>query len=288
MRFPFRLFKAAPTEVLVKYVAGRKIKSGPGLMVLVGPRTTLARVPATDVTVPFAMSELTRDGQMLCVQGELQIRLHPDEIVARRDFTINPADGSYTSDDPEAVNAEAGHALQGYVRRAIEGLELKPALATTTTLESTIFEEITRDAGPFTRLGVEVRALFITSVAPANPDLKKALEAEAREILLAAADKALADRRKKAAESDRVLKEYEADTAKLLETQRAALVEARNANTLAEAEADAKAAESRLAPYKDADPRTLLALGIRELGANGKVGQVNITTEFLAAMQRHV
>lgn len=288
MRFPFRFFKSGPNDFLVKFVAGRRSAEGKGLIVFVGPRTTLARFPATDVPVPFIFTELTKDGQPFSVQGEVQVRLTVDALIARRDYTIDPVTGEYRTDDPESVNAEAGHALQSYVRRAIEGLDLKAALAATSRLEATILEAITKDAEPFTRLGVTVAALFITSVAPANPDLKKALEAEAREQLFAAADKALADRRRNAAESDRALKEYEAETARTLEEQRAALVKERNANTIAEAEADATAAEKRLAPYRDADPRMLFALGIRELGASNRIGQVNFTPDFLAAMQRPV
>ena len=52
-----------------------------------------------------------------------------------------------------------------------------------------------------------------------------------------------------------------------------------------EAEYHAKAQEMELAPYRTFDARTLLALGIRELGANaGKIGNLTITSEILAAL----
>ncbi|MDP3771246.1 MAG: hypothetical protein Q8R16_03025, partial [bacterium] len=113
----------------------------------------------------------------------------------------------------------------------------------------------------------------------------RALEAKAREEMLADADRALAERRMDAAKSDRGLKEYEAETAEGLERRRAALVEARNANVVAEAQADATAIAKRLEPYEKVDARLVFALGIRELGMSGRVGQVNFTPEFLAAIQ---
>lgn len=285
MRFPFRFYRGGPTDHVVKYVAGERRAEGRGKMFLVGPRTTIVRVPTTDLTIPFTFTELTADGQEVVVQGELLAGLILEEILKRRDFSIDVASDDYTSDDPTKIEDDARHALQAYVRREVLGKSLQAALASTASIQDAVRDAIGKDAKAFTVIGVEVRNLFVTSVSPANLDLKRALEAKAREEMLADADRALAERRMDAAKSDRGLKEYEAETAEGLERRRAALVAARNANVIAEAEADATAIAKRLEPYASTDPRLVFALGIRELGASGRIGQVNFTPELLAAFQ---
>lgn len=284
MKFPFTFFKGAPTDHVVKYVSGVRRKEGRGGIFFVGPRTTIARVSTTDVPVPFAFTELTIDGQQVVVQGEMQVRYLVDHILSRRDFTIDAHTGDYESDDPEKVAEEATHTLQTFVRVEVGVKTLKDMLAAAAVLKDAVFTAVSGKPEAWKAIGIEVASLFITGVTPANLDLKKALEAEAREKMLAAADKAVADRRRAAAESDRGLKEYEAETARTLEEKRAALVAVRNANTIAEAEADARAIDERLRPYRDMDAGTLLALGIREIGSSGRVGTFNVTPDLLSAV----
>ncbi|MDP3770673.1 MAG: SPFH domain-containing protein, partial [bacterium] len=192
MRFPFRFYRGGPTDHVVKYVAGERRAEGRGKMFLVGPRTTIVRVPTTDLTIPFAFTELTSDGQEVVIQGELLAGLILDEILKRRDFSINVADGSYESEDPDKIEDDARHALQVYVRREVLGKSLEAALTATAGIQDAVRDAISKDAKAFTAIGVEVRNLFVTSVSPANLDLKRALEAKAREEMLADADRALA------------------------------------------------------------------------------------------------
>lgn len=284
MLFPFYFFKSGPSDHVMKFVAGKLRKEGQGLYCLVGPRTTIATVPTTDQSVSFNFTELTSDGQQVVVQGEVMVGYLVKEIIERRDFTIDPRTGDYLSEDPERVLEEITHVLQSFVRDGVKQRTLKDSLAATAELEEQVLDAALADVDSFKDLGVEVKNLFVTGITPANPDLKKALEAEKREEMLAAADKALADRRKKAAESDRSLKEYESETAKRLEEERAKLVTERNKNLLAEAEAEAEATRKRLAPYASLAPGMVLALGIKEIAASGRVAQFTFTPEILAAV----
>jgi len=285
MKLPFCFYKAPPTDHLVKFVAGQKKAEGVGRWFFVGPRTTLARVSTTDLPVTFVFNELTKDGQDVCVQGEIEVRLDIASILARRDFSIDPDTGDYLSDDPEKVGEEVAHALQTFVRREVIGKDLKTVLAEIADLEKTVLKAVSENPLTFTDLGVKVVKLFITGVKPANPDLRRALEAEARERMLAEADKAIADRRMDAAKSDRSLREYEADTAEKLEKRRKELIEASNANLISQAVAEAEATEKRLAPYNAMDSGMILALGIKEIATSGRVGQFNLTPDFLTAVQ---
>lgn len=282
-----RLFyKASPAFWIVEYVNGKARKAGRGGTYFISPWTTIARVPTTEQAFQYAFTELTADGQQIVVQGELQGRLVTERVLERRDFTIDPVDDEYLTEDPERLASEAAHALQTYVRREVQGKTLREALAQATTLQATVLAAIRRDTQAFTDLGIEVVNLFVTSVAPANRDLTRALEAEARERMLADADRAVAERRQAAATSDRTLKAYEADTAKQLEEQRTELVAARNTNVRLEADADADAMRKRLAVFDDMDSAKLFAHGFREMAANGRVGSFNVTPEALEELLR--
>lgn len=286
MHFPFTFYTATPAFHLVKSVAGEKRSDGRGKTYLVGPRTAIARVPISEASVPFSLTELTSDGQQVVVTGEARVRLVPERIVDRLDFSVDPWEDTYLAEeDPEQqAYEEVRHALRGIVRAEIRGKALKEAIAAAAELEDAVRAKIRADAQAFTDIGIAVSDFHVSDVAPANLDLKKALEAEARERMLANADKAVAERRMDAATNDRRLKDYEAETAEQLERKRAALIEARNANVLKEAEADRKATEDRLAAYSGTDAAKLLSLAMQEFAKAGKVGQLTITPDFLSAV----
>jgi len=283
MKWPVFFYKAGPNDFVTRFVNGKSRARGKGLSFLVWPWTTVVRIPATDQPFPFAFSELSSDGQDVMIQGEIQVRLDSERILERRDFTIDARTNTHTSDDPHKVSEDVVNVLQTFVRTIVSAKDLKDNLVSVAEIEEGSFVAIGESSGSFTDLGVEVVSLHITSVTPGNRDLKRALEAEAREKMLAAADKAIHDRRMEAAESDRSLKGYEAETALELERANVELIEVQNANLVAEAKAEREATAEKLAPYRDIESTTLLALGIREL-ASGNVGEVNITSDLLAAI----
>jgi len=79
-------------------------------------------------------------------------------------------------------------------------------------LEGLVFKGVSEATQNFTKFGIAVAALFITSVKPANNHLKNALESTEREKMLAQADTAVAERRIENAKNDRELKDYEAES----------------------------------------------------------------------------
>jgi regulator of protease activity HflC (stomatin/prohibitin superfamily) len=144
-------------------------------------------------------------------------------------------------------------------------------------------------------LGVELLSVFFLSVRP-TPEVAKALEAEYREALLRQSDEAIYARRGAAVDEERKIKEKELESDKALEQQRQALIELQGANALKEAENRgvamekeaqyrARSSELELAILRSVEPRTLLAIALRELGQNaGKVGNLTITSEMLASL----
>ncbi len=144
-------------------------------------------------------------------------------------------------------------------------------------------------------MGVELMSVYFLHVA-STPEVAKALEADYRESLMRKADEAIYARRASAVEQERTIKENELNNQIALEERRKDLIdlEGKNLHTEAESrgkitelEADysARAMEKKLAPYKQMDPRILLAMGLRDLAGNAeKIGNLNITSELFAEL----
>jgi hypothetical protein len=129
-----------------------------------------------------------------------------------------------------------------------------------------------------------------------TPEVAKALEAEYRESLLRRADEAIYARRAAAVAEEAKIKENELNSQIMLEQQRRKFIDLEGANQLQEAENRGKALEKEaehraralereMKAYGTLDARSLLALGIRDLGANAqKIGNLNISPEILAEL----
>src|SRR5207244_4216975 len=152
-----------------------------------------------------------------------------------------------------------------------------------------------REASELQPLGAELLSVYFLSARP-TPEVAKALEAHYRETLLRQADEAIYARRAAAVEEERTIKENELNTQITLEEQRQQLIalEGGNAETEAdhrgralerEAEYQARASELALGPYRTLDPRSILALAMKELGQNAaQIENLTITSEMLAAL----
>jgi hypothetical protein len=148
-----------------------------------------------------------------------------------------------------------------------------------------------------------------------DPEMAKALQAEAREQLLKEADEAIYARRNASVELERTIKENEFKTEVIVaekqrlvsetkmagdiavEQQRSQLVETRAANERKEAEARGASLHAILAPVRDVDWRVLLAVqgdaqpgtmissAFDELARNAdRIGQLNITPDLLQSL----
>ncbi len=281
-----QFYRSDTSTYSAKYVAGKLRKAGRGITFFVGPRTTVAKIPATVVSIPYDCTDLSRDGLDVRIQGTIQALFTPEVVLNRRNLTVNPTTDTYLRPEEfDELQEDVRNAVRSVSRRAIANATLKENQSRAAELERDIFAKINEVKVTFTALGITIVSFTVSAVMPALPDLAKALQAEEREKVLAASDKAVADRRMDAARNDRALKLYEAETAMQQEQERANLLEARNKNIVTEATADAEAIGLRLAPNKNVDPRVLLALAINNISASGRVGQFNITSDFLAAIQ---
>jgi len=315
--FGIRYLKSSPTTFVMHWKGGTLKRSGPGLSFLYyAPTSTLVGVPIGSTDIPFVFTLATADFQTVTVQGQLTYRIaDPRRLAELLDYTIG-ADGKFLTDDPQRLDERLVSLTQILAQAVIGGHTLRGALAASEAVVAGVMDGL-RDADAVAMLGVELLAFAVVSIKP-TPEMARALEAEAREALQRTADLAVYDRRNAAVEQERKIKESELSTeiaveekkrqiretqmaAEIaVEQQRGALLERRIAHDRAEADARAYALEVSLAPVKEldwktllaisshgGDPKLMIALAFRELAENAtKIGEMNITPDLLQSLTR--
>lgn len=312
--FGIRYLKVPSTTWVFQYKKGRIKRQGAGLsFYYFSPTSIIVQVPISSVDVPFAFSEASADFQEVTVQGNLTYRItEAQRIATLLDFTVD-AQGRYRSDDPSKLNERLVQSVQTAARSFIQGHPLRELLVSSDRLVRTIVETL-GTSSTVTQLGVEVLSVAVSSIR-AEPEMAKALQAEAREQLLKQADEAIYARRNASVELERTIRENELNTeiavaqkqrqvretkmaAEIaVEQQRSALVDTRVANEQKEAEARGNALQAILTPLHGVDWRILLAMqgnatsstlissAFDQLSQNAqKIGQLNITPDLLQSL----
>jgi len=312
--FGYRYLKVPATTYVLQYKGGKVVRQGAGLSFLYyAPTTIIARIPISSVDVPFAFTEVSADFQDVTVQGNLTYRAsEPQRLAELLDYTVN-SHGHYVSDDPSKLAERLVQTMQTVARAFIQAQPLRQLLVSSDGLVRAVTAGLGESA-TVAQLGIEVLAVAIASIK-ANPEMSKALQAEAREQLLKQADEAIYARRNASVELERTIRENELNTeiavaqkerqvretkmsAEIaVEEQRSALVETRVANERKEAEARGAALAAILAPVQKVDWRVLLAMqgnatpgaliasAFDELARNAeKIGQLNISPDLLQSL----
>jgi regulator of protease activity HflC (stomatin/prohibitin superfamily) len=315
MPFGFSHIKAPPTTYTVQYVNGKPVREGAGLAFFYfSPNSVIVQVPISSVDVPFVFNEISADFQDVTLQGQLTYRVSDAKQLARLlNFSVYSS-GRYISDDPKKLDERLVSQTQVLASAITHRLRLREVLGAYDTIVGEVLEGL-KQSPSVQMLGVEVLGLSIISIKP-TPETAKALEADARESLLRTADEAIYSRRNAAVAQERLIKENELNTelaveekkrqireSKMaadiaVEQQRAALLEQRVANDRKDADAKAYGLAAMIAPIKDVDWHTLMALSagkmdpkltiamaFRDLADHaGKIGELNITPDLLNAL----
>lgn len=294
--FNIGYFKGQSTEYIMKYVSGRIGKEGMGLsFYYLKYRTQIVAVSTSSTDANFVFNELTRNFQAVTIQGQFTYRI-PDAKAATSllNFTINPVSHAYLSNDPERLPQRIINIIQTQTHSEIQKRSLEETLGQSETIAASILKSV-YDGKLLASMGVDLLSVHFLSVRP-TPEVAKALEAGYREALLKKADEAIYARRAAAVEEERKIKENELNTQTTLEEQRRQLISLQGENARQEAEHRGKALEleaeysskvlkNELAIYASLDPRSLLALGFKELGQNAsRIGNLTITSEILSAL----
>ena len=291
----FRHIKVDPTDFILQYKRGKVVREGAGLsFIWFAPTTSLAMVPIGSADVPFIFEEVTADFQTVTVQGRLTYRVaDPRKLAHLMNFTLNTADLSYVSEDPQKLPQRLIDHAQVLTRASLNSLSLREALGQSDALVTSLRDRMAK-ADVVSSLGVEVLGISILAVKP-SPETARALEAEAREKMLREADGAIYARRNAAVEQERAIKENELNTEISLEESKKELVALSTANEREEADAKAYALAAVMKALSQVDPGTvqalagmgmdsgrLVALAFKELAEGAdKIGQLNVSPDLL-------
>ena len=306
--------KVPATTWAMQFKGGRLVREGAGLAFwYFAPACVIAEVPVSSADQPFAFRETTADFQDVTVQGAITYRVSaPRDLATLLNYTVDTR-GRYVSDDPQKLGERVVQSSQSGARRFLQGRPLREALTSSAELAAAI-EQTLRQSATVLQLGVEVLEVSVASIG-ADPEMTKALQADAREALMREADEAMAERRNLAVQLERSIRENELRTERVVaertrevretelageiatEEQRAALVDRRIENEAKEAEARAKALEATLGPVRDVDWRTLMAVrggvspealiasAFEGLAQNAeKIGTLNVTPDLLESL----
>jgi regulator of protease activity HflC (stomatin/prohibitin superfamily) len=313
----FNYVKPPATTFVLQYKGGRLVRQGPGLAFWhFAPTSVISQVPISSVDVPYVFTEMTADFQEVAVQGNLTYRVaEPAKLAGLLDYSVDTR-GRYTSDDPTKLGERLIQSAQSGARQFIQSQSLRSLLVASGELIAAITASL-KSSNTMTQLGVEVLDVTVNSIK-ADPEMSKALQAEAREKLLKQADEAIYARRNASVELERTIRENELETENVVaqrrrqiretemnaeiavEQQRKELVDIRVDNERKEAEARGAALTAILQPAQQVDWRTLLAMQGHADSATlissafdhlaqgaEKIGNVNISPELLESLVRH-
>lgn len=294
--FGIRFVKTQPTTHLMQFRRGRLVREGAGLAFFhYTPASTLVAVPVGSQDCGFMLELVTADYQGVTVQGQVTYRVSdPRRTAAMMDFSLAADGKTYASEDPPRLRERVAMQLKVIVQQAVQALELKQALRASATIARAAQAQLAEQA-EIQALGLEILGVSVVAIKP-TPDIARALEAEAREAHLKAADEAIYQRRMGAVQNERAIRQNELDTEiavedkkrQIQETQmearaavlrrenelrgtqmgadieleerRKALVASQSENTRSIAEAEAHRVRAVMAALEHADPRVVQAL----------------------------
>ena len=314
--FGIRYVKTQPTTYVLQFRGGRAVREGAGLSFFYyAPASTLVAVPVGSKDQGFIFEQVTADFQTVSVQGQVAYRVgEPRKLAAMLNFALRPDTRGYASDDPEKLAPRVASAVEVLSKQIVKELPLKDALRAADAIAGRVTAGLKRHP-EIDSLGLEVLGVAILAVKP-TPETARALEAEAREAILKAADDAVYLRRNAAVANERAIRESELKTEALvqqkkhelrdadmraavaLETKRKEFVERNAENTRTLAEAEAHRLRAAMAALESADPRVVQALAAAGMQPNQliaqafggiaekaeKIGQLNVSPELLQSL----
>jgi len=250
--FGLRFIKVPPTTYVMSYRGGKVRREGAGLSFFYFTATTsLVAVPVASRDDGFMFGLTTSDFQQVTVQGQVTFRVsEPKKIADMLDFTLRPNAGGYMSEDPDKLSGRVVRTIEVLCQREITSTSLREALRASGTLAAAVSERL-RAHPDIVSLGLEILDVSIVAIKP-TPETAKALEAEARELILRKSDEAIFERRNAAVANERAIKESELDTEIAVELKKRTIKE-----TQLEAEAVVRARQQDM---RAADMRAEIAL----------------------------
>lgn len=250
--FGLKFIKIQPTNYVIQYRKGEIVREGAGLSFFYfSPFNSLVSVPIASIDAPFIFEEVTSDFQEVTVQGQITYKISdPKNLSQLMNFTLAPNGKEYTSEDPEKLAQRLIDHARVLTRGSLKSMTLRETLSRFDDLVLALKEGF-KCAETITSLGVEIIGISILAIKP-TPETSRALEAEAREMILREADEAIYARRNSAVEQERSIKENELNTEIAVENKKRQIKE-----TQMEAE---KSVQQKKRELREAEMATKIAL----------------------------
>lgn len=291
-RYPFvRHLNSTATTYVQILRSGKVQRDGVGDSFWFRPLgVALSEVPVDDRELPVLFHGRTSDYFDVTVQGTITYRIHDPAMAARRlDFSIDAATGLWLGRPLEQlagllVETAQQQTAQLLARHTLtEAVERGVAAARDAIAAGLVSDDRLADTG------VSVISVRIVAINP-QPDVEKALQTPARELIQQEADKATFERRALAVEREAAIGENELENRIELARREEQLVAQRGANENRAAElaaatkaieaeaqagsielvgaAEAGAEAAHMRAYADLPEGVVLGLALRELAAN--------------------
>ena len=224
--FGIQFIKSQPTTYLMQFRGGKLARQGIGQSFFYyAPTTTLVAVPIASRDAGFMLELVTSDFQGVTVQGEVTYRVgDPTRIYKMMDFSLKPDGTSYASEDPDRLKGRVVMQVRAIVQRVIQALPLRNALKASAEIARAAQEQLGNQP-EIQALGLEILGVSVVAIKPTS-DIARALEAEAREANLKAADDAISQRRMAGVQNERAIRQNELDTEIAVEVKRREIQEA--------------------------------------------------------------
>src|SRR5487761_954830 len=301
-----RHLRGRPTAHVRHLRRGKVVHDGTGLAFWFRPLTAvLSEVPVDDRELPLMFHARTSDFQDLTVQASVTYRVaDPALATSRLDFSISPATGQWTGTPLEQIGGLLTETAQ---QHSLALLAVTPLAGALSSGVAAVRDRVAAGLAADRRLtdtGIEVIAVRVVAIRP-EPDMEKALQTPARELVQQEADRATYERRALAVERERVIGENEMQSQIELARMEERLVAQRGANARRQAEeaaaanrteteaqadrerrlGDARAHTTRVSAYRDLPDATLLGLTIKELaGSLPQIGTIVLTPDLLTSL----
>ena len=207
----FQFIKTRPTDYVILFKNGKVRRHGTALSFFYyAPSSSLVIVPAGSRDTQCIFNETTNDFQSVTIQAQFSYTIiDPLKLASLLDFSVDQA-GSYTGDGLDKLPKRLTNAVQITLREKLKDLDLRTALTSAISLVEHVMDRL-NDHPIFNELGIKLLDFTILKISP-TPEIARALEASAREMLLKEADQATYERRNFAVEQERLIKENELQT----------------------------------------------------------------------------
>ncbi len=258
-----RYFKADSSTYVIRTSRGKVKQRGKGLSFWYNSATTsIEAIPISVQEAPFIFNLQTADFQEIRIQGQIAYRLaEPETIAEMLNFTVKKNGQEYVSEDPLKLSDQVVRVLQTIVQTRVQAVTLREALSLNQSLVELIRETL-GNRSSLTALGIGIVDVTIAAISPV-PETARALEAEAREVILKEADDAIYARRKSAVEQERTIREAELQTELIVQEKEQEIEESRIENERALLRSRNETERERLGAEIDAESRRRELVGLK-------------------------